>query len=367
MKASRLFLAIGLIAILGSCTLGRFVIYNFADINDHKKFQNRAIATSEQAWTFEMQDTLKPPKSLTVNGEDVAWREFLKEYKTVAFLLVKNDTILIEDYLYDYDEASIVPSFSMAKSVISILIGIAIDEGYIGSVQDPVTKYLPELKDAGFDKVTLEHLLQMTSGLDFNESYVNPFGDAATFYYGRNLTKSVDRLKLDREPGEDFNYVSGDTQVLTNILSKALGDQTVSGYLEEKLWKPMGMEYDASWSLDKKEGLEKGFCCLNARARDFAKIGRLYMNKGNWNGQQIVPESWVETSTRVDSSDGSAAFYQYQWWIRSGGNDFYANGILGQYIYVNPELNIVAVRLGKKTAGVGWPGLMASLAEGYGK
>jgi len=127
MKNTFIIFLFGIALLFSSCKVGRFVIYNFADINDHKKFQNRAIETSEKAWTFEMADTLKPPKSLTVNGEDMAWREFLKEYKTVAFLLIRNDTILVEDYLYDYDETSIVPSFSMAKSVVSILIGIAID------------------------------------------------------------------------------------------------------------------------------------------------------------------------------------------------------------------------------------------------
>ncbi|HKK40724.1 MAG TPA: serine hydrolase [Cryomorphaceae bacterium] len=349
---------------ISSCKLGRFVIYNFADINDHKKFPSRAIEKPETNWQFERLDTLKPPKSITVNGEDTEWREFLEEFKTVAFLMIKNDTIVAEDYLYDYDEASIVPSFSMAKSVVSILIGIAIDEGYIESVQDPATKYLPEMREE-FDQVTIEHLLQMTSGLDYNESYVNPFGDAATSYYGRNLIKMVNKSKLETEPGQRFSYVSGDTQILANILSAALGEKSVSAYLEEKLWKPLGMEYDASWSLDKKDGQEKGFCCLNARARDFAKIGRLYLNRGNWNGEQLVPEEWVERSTRVDTSNGSASYYQYQWWQGPGEKDFYANGILGQYIYVNPELNIIAVRLGKKTGGVGWQRVMASLAEKY--
>ena len=358
------FLILFILLSVSSCKLGRFVIYNFADINDHKKFPSRTIEKPQESWTFATRDTLKPPRNIAADGVDMEWREFLKEHKSVAFLLIKNDTIIVEDYLYDYDRASVVPSFSMAKSVVSILLGIAIEEGYIESVQDPVTKYLPEMREE-FDQVTIEHLLQMTSGLDYNESYVNPFGDAATSYYGRNLTKMVNKSKLETEPGQRFSYVSGDTQILTNLLSSALGEQTVSGYLEEKLWKPLGMEYDASWSLDRKEGLEKGFCCLNARAKDFAKIGRLYLNKGSWNGKQIVPESWVEMSTMIDSSNGSADFYQYQWWIRPGGNDYYANGILGQYIYVNPELNIIAVRLGKKTGGVGWSGLMASLAERY--
>lgn len=361
--------AIGLAALvifLSSCTLSRIFVYNFADINDYKKFPSRAIETSDEAWTFERRDTLVPPKSISADGESMPWRDFLKEYKSVAFLLIRNDTILVEDYLDDYEESSVVPSFSAAKSVVSILVGIAIDEGFIESVQDRVTKYIPELEEAGFDKVTVEHLLQMTSGMHFNESYANPFGDAATYYYGTNLTKSVAKAKLEAEPGERFNYVSGDTQILTLLLTRALGDKSVSAYLEEKIWKPLGMEYDASWSLDKKEGLEKGFCCLNVRARDMAKIGRLYLNKGNWNGKQLVSEEWVERSTRVDSSNGSAAYYQYQWWVGEEGNDFYAHGILGQFIYVNPELNIVAVRMGKKNGGVGWPRLLSKLAEGYG-
>jgi CubicO group peptidase (beta-lactamase class C family) len=351
--------------LLSSCKLGRFVIYNFADINDHKKFPAREIEKPQEEWTFARLDTLKPPKSITISGEEMKWREFLEDQKSVAFLLIRNDTIYVEDYVDNYEESSIVPSFSMAKSVISILIGIAIDEGYIASVHDSVTKYLPDMRDEGFEKVTIEHVLQMTSGLDYNESYVNPFGDAATSYYGRNLTKMVNKSKLDAEPGERFRYVSGDTQILTNLLSAALGEKSVSEYLEEKLWKPLGMEYDASWSLDRKDGMEKGFCCLNARARDFAKIGRLYLNKGNWNGKQVVPKTWVEKSTQIDTTNGSVWYYQYQWWQASDKGDYYAEGIPGQFVYVNPTKNIIAVRLGKKYGDVNWARLMVDLVEKY--
>lgn len=367
MNKRLLFFASILLVALASCTAGRMLIYNFADIKDYKKFQNRPIQAPSDTWTFSYGDSLKPPKTITANGESMPWRDFLEEYKSVAFLLIRNDTILIEDYLNGYDEESIVTSFSVAKSVVSILYGIAIEEGIIGGVSDPVTKYIPELKEAGFDKVTIEHLLQMTSGLKFNESYANPFGEAANYYYGGNLEKLVTNAKLENEPGETFNYVSGDTQILTLILSRALGEKTVTAYFEEKVWKPLGMEYDASWSLDKKDGLEKGFCCLNMRARDFAKIGRLYLNKGNWNGKQIVPADWVAQSTKVDSSNGSADYYQYQWWLFPEKNEFYANGILGQYIFVSPDRNIVAVRLGQKTAGVGWSGFISKLSESYGK
>jgi CubicO group peptidase (beta-lactamase class C family) len=354
-----------LIAALGSCKLGRFVVYNFADHKDYKKFPSRSIEKSPETFYFFEPDSLKPPKSVTMAGDSLSWREFLHHEKTLAFLIIKNDTLLAEDYFYDYDKASIIPSFSVAKSVISLLVGCAIEEGLIGGVDEPVTKYLPELADAGFDEVTIEHLLRMTSGLDFNESYVNPFGDAATYYYGRNLNKSVSKAKLEVTPGERFQYVSGNTQILTNILDQVLGEKTVSAYLEEKVWLPLGMEFDAGWSLDKKGGLEKGFCCLNARARDFAKIGRLYLNGGNWNGTQIVSRDWVERSTRIDTTEGSVWYYQYQWWQASDRGDFYAEGILGQFVYVNPQKNFIAVRLGKKYGDVNWARLMVKLAEEY--
>ncbi len=360
------FILFSIVLIFCSCQVTRFVVYNFANIDDHEIFPFREISNEAPAFEFIPTDGSKAPKTANTPTDTIPFDQFLAEKETVAFLIIKNDSIYYETYLNKYDTASIVNSFSMAKSVLSILIGIAIDEQLIKSVDEPITKYIPELKEKGFEKVKILHLLQMTSGLKFNESYVNPFGDAATFYYGRNLRKSINKLKLEAEPGTRFNYVSGDSQLLGLVLERALKDRSISEYLEEKLWKPMGMEYPASWSLDrKKDGLEKTFCCLNARARDFAKIGRLYLNKGDWNGEQLVPKSWVERSTAIDSTAGSAWYYQYQWWLGGKDGDFVAEGILGQCIYVNPSKNLVMVRLGKKTAGLNWEGLMASIAANY--
>ena len=218
----------------------------------------------------------------------------------------------------------------------------------------------------GFDKVTILHLLQMTSGLKFNEGYFNPFGEVATFYYGTNLRRAISKLKLKEEPGTHFDYVSGNPEILGLILERALKDKTISEYFQEKLWAPLGMEYDASWSIDrKKNGLEKTFCCVNARARDFAKIGRLYLNKGSYNGKQIVSENWVNESTKVDSREGSAWYYQYQWWLPTTSGDFMAEGILGQFVYVNPSKNLIIVRLGKKYGDVSWSKVFVGLAELY--
>jgi CubicO group peptidase (beta-lactamase class C family) len=348
--------------LLTSCQLGRFVFYNFADIKDHKKFKSRPLTANASSFNFQTTNKGKFPKELN----NIPFDKYLEDNKTVAFLIIKNDTIQYEKYFKGYDKESIVPSFSMAKSVTSILIGCAIDEGLIKSVDEPIINYIPELKKNGFDKVTIKHLLQMTSGIKFNESYINPFGDAASFYYGLNLRKEIGKMKLKTEPGKKFEYVSGNTQLLGLVLERSLKEKTITSYLQDKIWTPLEMEYDASWSIDrKKNGLEKTFCCLNARARDFAKIGRLYKNKGNWNGKQIVSQKWVEESTKLDTSEGSVNFYQYQWWLPTPNEDFMAEGILGQFVYVNPSKNIIIVRLGKKEGKADWWTIFTSLAKAY--
>jgi len=365
MRLFRIALMSLLFLSLSSCKVGRFFVYNFAGIKDYKIFPSRTIEKGDSTFYF-TQGVEKKPKTISYKDKELSFEEFLIEQKTVAFLVIKNDSILYENYFNKYEEEAIVASFSMAKSVTSILIGIAIDEGLILSVNEPVTKYIPELKANGFDKVTLKHLLQMTSGLDYNEGYANPFGDVATFYYGTKLRKEIPKMKLKYEPEEKFDYASGSTQILGLVLERALKDQSISSYLQEKLWIPLEMEFDASWSIDrKKNGLEKTFCCLNARARDFAKIGRLYLNKGNWNGKQIVSEEWVAESTKYDVSEGSANHYQYQWWIPSENGDFMARGILGQYIYVHPEKDLIIVRLGKKEGKVDWFSVLPMIGKAY--
>ena len=347
--------------ILFSCQFGRFVFYNFADIKDYQKFQSRPLSASASPFNFQTTSHGKFPKAIN----NVSFDKYLESNKTVAFLIIKNDTIYYEKYFKGYDRQTIVPSFSMAKSVTSILIGCAIDEGLIKSVEEPITNYIPELKK-DFEKVTIKHLLQMTSGIKFNESYVNPFGDAAAFYYGINLRKQINKMKLKRQPGKQFEYVSGNTQLLGLVLERSLKNKTITSYLQEKLWSPLGMEFDASWSMDRKNnGLEKTFCCLNACARDFAKIGRLYKNKGNWNGKQVVSEQWVEASTKLDKSEGSANFYQYQWWLPTPNEDFLAEGILGQFVYVYPTKDLIIVRLGKKEGKADWWTIFTTLAKFY--
>jgi CubicO group peptidase (beta-lactamase class C family) len=212
--------------VLTSCKLGRFVFYNFADIKDHKKFHSRPLTANTSPFHFQATKNGKFPKEMN----DIPFDKYLEDNKTVAFLIIKNDTIQYEKYFKGYDKESIVPSFSMAKSVTSILIGCAIDEGLIKSVDEPITNYIPELSKNGFDKVTIKHLLQMTSGINFNESYINPFGDAASFYYGLDLRKEIGKMKLKAEPGKQFEYVSGNTQLLGLVLERSLKDKKITSY-----------------------------------------------------------------------------------------------------------------------------------------
>jgi len=356
---------------LTSCKVGRFAYYNFADITDHKIFPKHIIKNDSIPFIFKKKNSSSIPDTLAITKkglkQKIAFDEYLISNKTVAFLVIKNDSIEYEKYFSKYDEASLVNSFSMAKSVTSILIGCAIDEGLIKETDEPITNYLPELKKNGFEVVTINHLLNMTSGIDFSESYFNPFGHAASFYYGTNLRKEISKLKLKCKPGTEFSYSSGDAQLLGLVLQSALKDKSISDYLEQKIWKPLGMEFDASWSMDKrKNGVEKTFCCLNARAKDFAKIGRLYLNKGVWNGKRIVSEEWVNSSTKIDTTNGGVSYYQNQWWIKSNDGTFEARGILGQRIYVNSKKNLVIVRLGKdegKTAN--WAYFFDLLSKRY--
>lgn len=366
-----IFLFLGfsaLVIYLDACKLGRFVYYNFSDITDHKIFPSRSLSQSSEPFIFPHAQDIPIPNVATIfpDSEWQNWDEALSHSNTVAFIIIKNDTMVMEQYANGYEESFIVASFSMAKSFTSVLIGIAIDEGYINSEEDLVIQYIPELKDNGFDGVTIKHLLQMTSGLDFDESYYSPFSEAATFYYGTRLRKAIGGLELKALPGTQFEYTSGNTQLLGLVLERALVDKPVTQYLQEKIWSPLGMEFDGSWSIDTKDnGLEKTFCCINARARDFAKFGRLLNHNGIWNSNTIIPAAWMRKIEGRDVTQGAVDYYQYQFWKGDKGVDYMARGHLGQFIYVHPELDLVIVRLGKDQGDVVWQDVFTRVADFY--
>lgn len=320
--------------------------------SDFKKFPNSIIKKSDFPFIFKTLPIYKNPKNITNN---LSFERYLKKNGTYAFLIIRNDTIQYEKYFKGYDKTSMMNSFSIAKSITSILIGCAIDDKIIASVEEPITNYIPELKKNGFENIRIKNLLQMTSGIKFDEIYDNPQSDALKMYYSKDLRKILLDLKIGIEVGKEFEYVSVNSQLLGLILERALKTKTVSQYLQERLWQPLGMEFDANWSVDNQErSMEKTFCCLNARARDFAKIGRLYLNNGNWNGTQIVSKNWVEKSMKIDTTNGSAWNYQYNWWLPTKSGDFMAEGHLGQFIYLNPSKNIIIIRFGNRDGDITW-------------
>ena len=367
----RLSILLACCILITSCHVGKYVVYNFADIDDYKKFHDRTLEKSEKPFYFF--DGRQQSISLNMEKYGVQSKEDLNrinaEHKTVAFLIIRNDTLLYDWYADKYDRSTTLTSFSMAKSYVSTLIGIAIDEGYIKSVKEPITNYITDFRNPGFEIITIEHVLNMRTGIFYKENYYSPFGNVAIGYYGRNLDRHLQKIKVKEDPDKRFDYISIATQILGVILEKATG-KTLSQYCEEKLWMKLGTEYDATWSLDRKEGREKAFCCLNAKAIDYAKIGRLYFNGGNWDGEQVVSENWVNASTKK-SSDSKDMFYAYQWWhypkydgeLAGKNVDFYMQGHMGQYVYMSPEKNIILVRLGKGRAGVNWNGFLSDLAD----
>ena len=329
-----------------SCSLINSARYLSPDISDNQKFHAKTISEAPVPYRFPSNGQNVVIDAQALKGRNrTDFESYLKSHNTVAFIIIRNDTIIYENYFQGYSHNSQIPAFSVTKAVTSSLIGLAIEDGFIQSVDEPVTNYLPEMKKNGFEKVTIKHLLQMTSGIKFREEGVSPFHEDAKFYYGTNLRQKTLNLKLKREPGTAFEYASGNTQLLALILERSLQGKSISTYLQEKIWHPLGMESEASWSTDKrKQGMEKAFCCLNATARDLAKFGNLYLRQGRWNGQQILPADWIKESTVADTTEGGEKYYKYQWWL-SSSSDFLAEGIINQYIYVSPEKNLVFVKL----------------------
>jgi CubicO group peptidase (beta-lactamase class C family) len=266
---------------------------------------------------------------------------------------VKNDSIRYEQYWDRYQANSLSNSFSVAKSFIGTLVGIATDEGKIKSIDEPISNYLDWLATGKSAELTIRQVLTMSADLNWDEQYSSLFSITTKAYYGTDLSKIAHSLKVIGTPGKVFNYQSGCTVLLAMLVEKATG-KTVSEYASEKLWKPLGAEFSARWSLDHYDGQEKSFCCFYSTARDFARLGQLFLDSGNWKGHQIVSKKWVVESTRpaplLDEDGKPNESYGYQWWLTQYGGHriFYARGLSGQYIVVIPDQRIVMVRLGHK-------------------
>lgn len=321
------------------------LIYTYADIDDLEVFHTRVVDNAvPQPWPVSTNYN-KQPLPTTLLSE-------LEKNQSVAFVIIKDDSIQHEQYWDHYDQNSFSNSFSMAKSIVSILVGVALDEGKIKSLDEPAGNYLPHFKDGKNSQLTIRHLLNMSAALDWDESYSSLFSITTKAYYGSDLEKLLNTVNVVHEPGKKFQYMSGSTQLLAMIVSKATG-MTLSEYASEKIWKPVGAEHSAQWSLDHVNGFEKSYCCFYSNARDFARFGKLYLDSGLWNGRQLVSKEYVRqslTPAALDFTGNEPNCYGYQWWLmeEKGHNIFYARGLRGQYIIVIPDKCLIIVRLGKE-------------------
>jgi CubicO group peptidase (beta-lactamase class C family) len=345
--------------------LTRTIFWGESDYKDLQRFPARTIHNAPPFSHFDKLPADNPYASQieAVGGDSSngSLERYLQASGTTAFLVVHDDKLLYERYFNSYDQRSVNTSFSMAKSFASSLVGIAIDEGHIKSVEEPITNYLPELlkKDKRFKSITIGHLLTMSSGIKYEEGATLPWSEDADdtkTYYSTDLRELALNSQIEGTPGQYFEYNNYNPLLVGMILERATG-MHVARYLQEKLWKPMGMEADGSWSLDSKEdSFEKMESGVNARARDFARFGMLFAKEGSWRGKQLISRVWVKESTRPDTSADPSRDYQYFWWVNTanGKKHFSARGNYGQYIYVAPEKDLVIVRLGKEEGEKGY-------------
>lgn len=391
--------------LFSACTLYRGIVHGGPGIEDHRIFAQDLIQTGDSVFRFTAGKSKKlefQKMKFLKSGKVVAnvpLDTLLTYSKTTAFLIIRNDSILFEHYYLGYEQKKRSTVFSVSKSLTCLLAKIAIDEGAIGSVNDPVWKYFPEIltKDTNFRKLTVRHLMDMRASIRYEENYGwNPFSKIGRTYYGRNSLGEMKKLRAEREPGEQHHYQSISTNILGVVIERATGIP-LAKYMEQKIWQPLGMEYPASLSLDnKKQRIPKAFGGFAATAVDLAKIGRLYLNNGNWNGVQLIDSSWVQivstpfienygyqlswrslrvmlpdsagrisfpdslsVATRIRESGADPAQYiidsnvskkQGRLWYGHGFTSpvYYAEGILGQYIYIHPQKKVIIVRLGKR-------------------
>jgi CubicO group peptidase (beta-lactamase class C family) len=317
------------------------------DVNSWKSFRHHEIPRScNQFCFYEADDRVNLGNRLLVrtsqnNGNPTTLTQYLTEGPTIAFSIIRNDTILYEYYAENYDESTVVSSFSVSKAFVGIALGCAIQDGYIKSAEDSIVTYLPELrKKEGMDQVKIRHLINHISGLKF--------GTLSFMYYKRNL-QNVGAYVFSKEPpGSRFVYNNGNTQLVSIIIERATGKK-FQDYFAERIWNRIGAEHEMKWSIDnKKSATIKSFCCMTGLNRDFAKLGRLMLNKGKWNGEEIFPESWYNEMIKWDLKENSAWDNEYGWWM--GPKDYgyyYAAGLWGQYVIIYPEKNIVITRFSK--------------------
>ncbi|MFC3561573.1 serine hydrolase domain-containing protein [Pedobacter jamesrossensis] len=345
----------------------RVLQYRTPNAVTYKIFPQAFVHKSDSAFHFyrtgKMRKDIDSLRVLDGNNQSIPFTDYFKNGKLNAFLVIRNDSILYEKYSEGYSDSTLTTIFSGAKSMISIMIGQALAAGKIQSLNEKVTNYIPELKsNSAFNNITLKNLLDMKSGLEFQDALggiVRAFlSDEAKYYYTHDMKAELMKARLVNEPGTVWVYKSIDPILLGWVLEKATG-KSVTQFFEENLWHKIGAQYNASWGLDHKNGLANTASRFQVTAIDFAKIGKLYLQKGKVNGKQVVSEDWVNQSIKIGEEKPASAkgwqksAHHYLWWIPQEGDngDFAAEGMLGQRLYVDPKTNTIIVQFAERGAG----------------
>jgi CubicO group peptidase (beta-lactamase class C family) len=361
----------------------RVLAYGQSDALDWQKFPSHPLSPASSPHPFPRAADPFSEADLAAMAGAPDWQALMERSHTQAFIVVRDGQLAYEGYFNGSDRGSLVTSFSVAKSFASSLVGIAIEQGAIGSVDDPITAYLPELsaRDPRFDSITIQDLLRMASGLAYQELRFPGLNsdDPLTTYFPDQRWLALNNTNISEAPGQHFSYNKYHPQLLGMILERSTG-LTVTEFMQLHLWNPLGMEYAGSWSTDSAESdFEKMETGVNARAIDFAKFGQLYLQAGTWDGRQIVPAEWVAASTEPWSPLDPVEYYQgafgeqaelgyygYMWWgfYQPDGYAFMAAGDRGQYIYVDPASQTVIVRNGTDfgLSGAEWRELFEKIA-----
>ncbi len=332
---------VAIAACLEGCALGRTILHNSADLDDHRIFANRTVQAPARASPLRR----APDAGLAAlvvpgpGGRPSTLSEYLEGNRMAAFVVLRGDTLVLEHYGRGFDERSLFNSLSIAKAIVGTLAGVAVQEGRL-ALDDTVGRHRPELAATPYGTVTVRELITMTSGVGDAPSWLP---GRAQYYYGGDLHDAVARAS-SAEAGRRWRYSEGDIQALGFVLEAATG-RHLSDYLSDTIWKPLGMEAPALWSLDREDGMEKAFCCVSARARDFARFGRLYLDGGLSGGARVLHATVAHRETVHGVPTGDGYVHQQLWWTPPGsGGDFYAYGHNGQYLYVNPAARTVIVQ-----------------------
>jgi CubicO group peptidase (beta-lactamase class C family) len=287
--------------------------------------------------------------SIPIGGKRLTLDEYMTAYRVSGLLVIKDGKVVLERYGLDRTAQDRWTSFSVAKSVTSTLVGAAIKDGYIKSLDEPVTTYIPELKGGGYDGVTVSQLITMTSGVRWNEDYTDLNSDVAKVGLSAGepgvnpVVSYMRKLPRERAPGTRFHYSTGETDLVGVLVSNAVG-KPLSTYLSEKIWAPFGMEQDAIWVED-VAGHERGGCCMSMTLRDYGRVGMFMLGGGKAGGRDVLPPGWVQQATTsriaVDPNDPKRGGYGYFWWINPAGDGYEALGIFGQAITTFPKDKLV--------------------------